>query len=237
MRHLLRKVFGLTAPLTCSLLADVKKVFGRGHEVAAYYRMLLTASDPIGVSLKIYWDNDLNITLTEEEWSMILKNVKKLSRELRTRLVQFKILQRVYWTPYRLHRVGLSDGPACWKCQEDVGTLVHVLWECPKIQEFWSSIHKVIEKIVGQTIPFCSRLYILGDPSMLRHLPSPLAQWTQTTIMMGRKLLVREWRGPSVPSFALWHSSLAQLAALERLSYRLLNRVDDFNNKWSRYFL
>lgn len=154
----------------------------------------------------------------------ILKNVKIVSRESRTRLVQFKILQRIYW----LHRVGLSDSPTCWKCRQDSGTLVHVLWECPEIQKFWSSIHKVIQEIVDQSIPFWGRLYILGDPSTISHLPSPLAQWTQTTTMLGRKLLVKDWKGPSVPSFGLWHSSLAQLAALEKLYYRLLNRENDF---------
>lgn len=238
IRHLLGKVFGSFSsdPLNCAILQDVKKVFGAGHEASVYYRMLLSTSDPNGVSLKTSWEKDLNLIITEEEWDAILKNVKKVSRELRTRLVQFKILQKIYWTPQRLHRLGLSDSPACWKCQQEGGTLVHVLWECPEIQKFWSSIHKVIQKIVGQSISFCGRLYILGDPSILSHLPSPLAQWTQTTIMMGRKLIVKDWKGPSVPSFSLWHSSLSQLAALERLSYRLLNKENDFHNKWSRYF-
>lgn len=58
--------------------------------------------------LKLAWERDLNILLTESEsdgeWNAILYNMKKMSRELRTRLIQFKILNRIYWTPVKLHR-------------------------------------------------------------------------------------------------------------------------------------
>uniref|UniRef100_A0A3P9MG76 Reverse transcriptase zinc-binding domain-containing protein n=1 Tax=Oryzias latipes TaxID=8090 RepID=A0A3P9MG76_ORYLA len=238
IRHLLVTTFGsvTTVPSSCNIIEDIKVALRRGHEAAAYYRMLLTMSDTNTLSLKTTWETDLNINLTEAEWNGITKNIKKLSRELRTRLVQFKVLHRIYWTPSRLHKVGLSKTSACWKCQDATGTLLHMLWECPKVQSYWSSIHKEVEKVVGQDVPFQSRLFVLGDPSVLSRVSSPLSQWIQTTVMLGRKLLVREWKGPSTPSFTHWQTSLGQLAALERLSYRLLNRMDDFNSKWSHYF-
>uniref|UniRef100_A0AAZ1XSB8 Reverse transcriptase zinc-binding domain-containing protein n=1 Tax=Oreochromis aureus TaxID=47969 RepID=A0AAZ1XSB8_OREAU len=103
-----------------------------------------------------------------------------MSRELRSRLVQFKILNRVYWTPSRLHRVGLATDDACWKCQQGSGTLLHLLWGCSKVQDYWTHIHTVVEKVVGQRVPFMNSLYVLGDPSALSHLPTPLAHWVQT---------------------------------------------------------
>lgn len=86
-----------------------------------------------------------------------------MSRELKRRLVQFR-----FYTEFTGHHTDCTglfflDATVCLKCQEDNGTLVHLLWECPKIQEYWSSVHKVLEKIVSQDILFCSRLYILRD--------------------------------------------------------------------------
>lgn len=73
-------------------------IFGKGHEAAAFYSVLLRNSQDDLPALRSTWEADLNIGLSEENWGSILKNSKKVSRELKTRLIQFKILHRVYWT-------------------------------------------------------------------------------------------------------------------------------------------
>ena len=78
-------------------------------------------------------------------------------------------------------------------------------------------------------------LYILRDPSLLDDLPSHVAEWVQVAFMLGRKLIISEWKESSPPHVNLWHTHLARLAALERLSYRLINRMESFNLKWERY--
>ena len=161
--------------------------------------------------------------------------MKKMSRELRTRLVQFKILNRLYWTPSKLYRVKLKQDPDCWRCQSGVGTLTHMLWSCQKIQDFWSEIHSNVTKIIGRDMPFSQRLYILGDPSALDDLPSHVAEWVLVALMLGRKRIISEWKASSPPPVSLWHTLLGRLAALESLSYRLINRVESFNLKWERY--
>lgn len=178
LRHLLAKTFGspTVAPPRCGTLEDLREAFGRGHEASLYHKMLLSASDPHVLSLKKTWDTDLNVCFTKKEWKGILKNVKRMSRELRTRLVQFKIRNRVYWTPSRLHKVGLADTSVCWKCHKDSGTLLDMLWECPKVRELWSSVHTVVERLAAQGIPFTNRIYVLGDPSVLNYLPTSLSQ-------------------------------------------------------------
>ena len=155
-----------------------------------------------------------------------------MSRELRTRLIQFKIVNRVYWTPSRLYRVTLTESSECWKCRDTDGTLVHMLWGCPKVQEYWTAIHGRLERVTGLQIPFSPSLFILGDPATLRNVAPPLAEWIQTAIMSGRRLLVKEWKAPSAPAPAIWDASMGQLAAYERLSYRLLDRMDDYDLKW-----
>lgn len=112
-----------------------------------------------------------------------------MSRELRTRLIQFKIINRVYWMPSRLHKVVLVDSSECWGCHDKEGTLVHMLWSCPKIQEFWSAIHVIVEEMFGLVIPFSPGLFNSVDPSALRDLTPPLADWIQTVLMLWLKLL------------------------------------------------
>uniref|UniRef100_A0A672FIY2 Uncharacterized protein n=1 Tax=Salarias fasciatus TaxID=181472 RepID=A0A672FIY2_SALFA len=96
------------------VLSHIKEVWGRICKILKFNPHLNGLTS---------WEKDLGLIITQEEWDTILKNVKKKkkkkSRELRTRLGQFKILQKMYWTPHRLHRAGLSGSPACWKCQQD----------------------------------------------------------------------------------------------------------------------
>lgn len=80
-------------------------VFGKGKKALIYCSALL---DRLSEQT-----NASNIQLfSDEEWSTILQNPQKSSSEIRTRLVHFKILNRVYWTPAKLHRVGLRQDPA-----------------------------------------------------------------------------------------------------------------------------
>ena len=237
LRHLLNETFGSSTslPPKIEIVEIIFKIFGMGHEASAYYSLLREASDQNGLTSKLPWERDLEITISDDNWIKILRNGKKMSRELRTRLIQFKIINRVYWTPARLFRLGLVDGPECWKCQERDGTLVHMLWGCSKIQDFWSSIHGRLERITGLKIQFSPRLFILGDPSVLKKVSPHLAEWIQTAIMSGRRLIVKDWKASHAPTLSLWDSSLGQIAAYERLSYRLLNRTDDYDSKWAYY--
>ena len=238
LKHLLIQTFGSpsTPPPSNNTLAYILNIFGEGHEASQYYSFLLEYSNiKTASALRRTWEVDLGTSYTEGEWDRLLRNCRKMSRELRTRLIQFKILNRVYWTPSRLFKVKLRDCSTCWKCQEEEGTLMHMLWDCPLIRDYWGGIRDHIEHVLGYEIPFSPRLYILGDPSVLDDLTPYDAEWAQTALMLGRKLIMCEWRAPAAPSVNVWFTQLGQVAALERLSFRLLNRVDNYWLKWDKW--
>ncbi|XP_038559289.1 uncharacterized protein LOC119891591 [Micropterus salmoides] len=107
-------------------------------------------------------------------------------------------------------------------------------FDLPRNQQ-WKYLHTIVEKIVEQNIPLTPSLFILGDPSALSDLAPPLSNWIQTVLMLGRKLVVKEWKAPSAPALDLWYATLGQLAALEHLSYRLLDKVEEYNLKWGKF--
>lgn len=237
IRHMLNEtiLFPQQTLAGSNTLTKMLGAFGQGHEASRYYSSVLHNVGGQNNGLKQLWEADLGYHFTEEEWSAILKNVKKMSRELRTRLVQFKIVNRVYWTPTRLYKAKLKDDPSCWRCGETYGTLIHLVWSCPKAQDFWAGIHENIKLVVGQDIPFLPSLYVLGDPSSLTNIPKALASWVHTAIMLGRKIIVKEWKSDSLPLSSFWFTQLSTVAAYEELSYKLLNRLDLYHSKWGNY--
>lgn len=115
------------------------------------------------------------------------------------------------------------------------GTLMHMLWDCPRIQEFWVGISAQIERIQRHKIPFSPSLFVLGDPSLLRDLSPSDAEWIQTVLRLGRKLIMCEWKASEAPSVNSWFSQLGHLAALEKLTFRLMNKVDLYMLKWNNW--
>ena len=187
VRHALQTIFGsrLQSPKPADKLHTILKVFGRGHEAAKYYKMLMESGGDGGVSaLRLIWERDLGLSYDEQDLASIC-NYRIMSRDMRVRLIKFKVLNRFYWTPSRLFRFDLKDAATYWKCGMDEGTLVHTLWSCPRINQYWKKIHCYIANVIKRQYVLCPKLYILGDCKVLSAFPYPLKHWIQTAIMVG----------------------------------------------------
>ena len=237
MKHLLTKTFGSTsiAPPRSDLLSNIIKVYGLGHEASHYYNMISNRAHKGTSALKLVWEIDLNTSITDKEWDKICQNIKKTSRDIKIRLIQFKILNRFYWTPSRLHRIGIKDTANCWRCERAEGTLLHAVWSCSAIQHYWLQVHKIILDITKSNIAFNPRLYVLGDPKCLDKCTRMDAEWIQTSIMVGKQIIMRGWKTLGGPPVQEWLTELGKVAAYERLSYGMQNRPEAFQMKWGKY--
>lgn len=88
---------------------------------------------------------------------------------------------------------------------------------------------------MGQDIPFLPRLYVLRDSAPLRGIPEPQIWWIHTVIMLGRKLLVRQWKLVDLPPSSLWFTQLSIVAVYEELTYSMANQLDVYHDKWGKY--
>ena len=143
--------------------------------------------------LKRTCERDLSLMLERDEWVKICKNIKMLSRDARVYLIQFKIMHRLYWTPPRLFRLGLTE------CKYKEGHLLHALWSCEKVQEFWTWIHSFLSESSKNQTEFWPRLFVIGDNSVLTE-GIYIKSWIKTSIMIGRQMLLRGWKFEGVPS-------------------------------------
>ena len=171
-------------------------------------------------ALQKTWERDLNLTFSDEDWNRICRNIKVVSRDARVRLIQFKIMHRFYWTPSRLFRLGLSSTSHCWRCKSEEGTLIHALWSCHKVQQFWTNVYDNLCEITEMQIPFIPRLFVLSDHSVLTGQDKHVKSFIQTSIMIGRQILVRGWKTEGVPSMQEWAVEMARVAAFEKMSYK-----------------
>ena len=84
-------------------------------------------------------------------------------------------------------------------------------------------------------IPFCPRLYILGDPKQVSRCGG--VDFILTVIMIGRQVLMRGWKVAGSPSFHEWFVEIGKVAAYEEMMYRRSDRFDKYISKWGGYIM
>lgn len=86
-----------------------------------------------------------------------LRNLKKISREIKTKLVQFKIINKI---------TGLLQSYSELRVLE-----MHEWWhKSPKAQDYWTANHENIKLIIGEDVPLSPSLDNLNLSQMLDHL-------------------------------------------------------------------
>uniref|UniRef100_A0A3Q3MMF7 Reverse transcriptase zinc-binding domain-containing protein n=1 Tax=Labrus bergylta TaxID=56723 RepID=A0A3Q3MMF7_9LABR len=96
-------------------------------------------------------------------WERILLQNGKYIREARGKCIQYKTLNRYYYTPVRLNSMGLIQSSSCGKCKSECGTYIHALWECRMVFPLWNNVLALMEDWLGCQLPRSPQLCLLGD--------------------------------------------------------------------------
>lgn len=90
----------------------------------------------IVLALKTVWKRDLGLTFGEKEWMLFQGFPDWYPGILKPGWYNLR-----YSIISRLLRLVLKENPDCWKCRAEENSLLHDLWTCPKINDFWYSIN------------------------------------------------------------------------------------------------
>lgn len=91
-----------------------------------------------------------------------------LSKYVRSRILQTKIIHRAYITPSRLKKTDNSLSQFCWHFCGEAGILRHLLQQCPSVRGFWNKVVLTLSSILKVKIPLCPLVCLLGI--MLRNI-------------------------------------------------------------------
>ena len=217
-------------------LMDFLDMPGPVHKASGFYKLFTGQPGGLCNNLKEIWQKDLECEFSAEEWLAILSNTGKYIREARGKFIQYKLIHRFYFTPSRLHRMGLLTNNKCWKCHTEVGTFVHVLWECKLINPFWGEVLKHMEKGLGMTIPKSPRLCLLGDRTEIPTASKYDLAVIKVGIVSAALIILRLWKSTTAPECRQWLELMSEIVSYEHM----LARVDDANekakNSWDRFF-
>lgn len=100
-------------------------------------------------------------SLSESQWNAALKNSTTISKCVRYKMIQLKIIHRAYMTPKTMSKID-SVSNLCWHGCGSVGTLMHMLWYCPAVKQFWQDIVDVLNSIFNNGIMLCPIVCLFG---------------------------------------------------------------------------
>ena len=83
------------------------------------------------------------------------------TKEVRLRLLQWKIIHNIYPTKILLHKMKIEESPKCITCNE-IDYSEHFFYECRQVKPVWNEIEKIIMVKIGKRINLKMRDVMLG---------------------------------------------------------------------------
>ena len=108
-----------------------------------------------------YWEKELNVKLSFEqvEWDKIFIKCFKITNATKLRNFHYKIINKVLITNSQLSRY-MDISSKCTLCKKEEETMLHLLFECEKVQQLWKNLQKWIKYFIGQTVE-CDKTMII----------------------------------------------------------------------------
>lgn len=204
-------------------------------KASKWYNICPWVKNNTSKSLKVVWERDLGCTFEDGIWDSIVSESGHYIREAKGKFIQYKILNRYYLTPVRLHKMGISKDDLCWKCQRARGTLLHALWECPLISPIWNSVIKYMEGWLKSKLPISPRLCLLGDRGLVPDVHKAAFRVLNTGFVTCARLILTLWRIPQTPAFKTWRERMTENTACEKMLGRLNNYSEAVTEEWDSF--
>lgn len=135
--------------------------------VSVLYKMLICSDDTLNRQTQLQLKQDIGCLIDTSEWKPIWRNITKICKSVRLRMIQFKTLHRAYVTPAKLKKIDTQASDLCWGGCGNRGTLIHMLWQhCPDIKNFWTQIIRLISELLNINFSLSPATCLLGywDP-------------------------------------------------------------------------
>lgn len=202
----------------------------RGN-ISQIFRALDSTTAVFPQQTKNLWEQDLGLTLEEDQWTKILQLVHYSSICARHGLIQCKLIHRIYYTNHRLSKFYPNVADTCNRCNQSPADLIHMFWSCPKLKTFWSAIFGTLHKaydVGADPHPLPAIFGIIQTKSFSSKAQHCMAFCS----LLARRLILLNWKHTAPPSYSRWVKEILFNLKLERLRFSLNGSLSKFNRTW-----
>lgn len=170
-----------------------------------------------------------------EDWEKACFHAQTQTINTRFKLLQYKWLFRTYITPVKLHNFNPEIPDTCNKCTEEIGTLYHCMWECRKIQMFWKEVLELTSKLTESVVPIDAKMCLLHIYPEDFPVNTKKCKLLTFCLMQAKRVIALTWKDTQRPKSRQWVKEMSCSLALEKLTYIVRGKVEDFYKLWTPF--
>lgn len=161
------------------------------------------------------WKREVGKEIVESDEFPSSKYILDMSANIAIRKAFFKIRNRWYLVPTRLHKMFPQQSDyKCWRCTSEWGSMVHIWWTCSQLKGFWMNFHREISWKIGilfHYLPECCLLHLFTsmnkfDTVLLNNL-----------LLAARMLIAKYWKSSRVPTIQEWRIKCLHILLMNQL--------------------
>lgn len=197
-----------------------------------YKKLCHNLPDPFQ-ALREKWTTDLG-QIDDVDWQQALMSPKEVAINYRFKLIQLKVLHRVYRSGLLLARIGTRSDTKCLRNCSEEGTFFHVIWECTSIQIQWQSALDKMQAALGKSIvltPHLGLLNIWEDTD----LTLSEKQWVALGFVLVKRLVAMYWGSSRRPLLTLWAAEMDRCMVAEKDVFRSRGAPKKWDKKWKSW--
>lgn len=201
--------------------------------ISYLYNLLSPANESITNKIKMDWESELQLNLSDQFWEEALNAVNSSSSCARLSLIQFKVLHRLHYSKEKLSKLYPDKlDNKCNRCSQTPCNLTHMFWSCPKLSEFWRLFFKAISDILDINLNPNPHIAIFGKPPDDLHVTNIQNNVIAFSSLVARKRILLMWKSKQPPSIKVWLHDILSLLKLEKIKFSLRGSPHKFYIHW-----
>ena len=170
----------------------------KGKITTSLYWLMIDEKDSNYDHGLITWRLELKADWNRKEWYAIRSHGwYTITMSTKLRMFQYKVLSKKLTTNVLRNKWDNTISPLCYFCDATKETIIHILWECPKVATFWHNLKRWIEyickiKIEWNTTIIVTNKYEGYENRFINIVILVAKQYIYATKCLGEKLLVKK---------------------------------------------
>lgn len=114
--------------------------------------------------------------------------------------------------------MGRLESPDYYRCHNAIGNFFHMIWDCPKICQFWSDVTSFMETKLALPNTCNPARCLLGDLEE-EELGAARKGFGPISLFYAKKAIALRWKNQSPPLYRKWVDLVNQAMPMYKLTY------------------
>ena len=194
------------------------------------YWSLVETKYPQNNALRLLWETDLGIKISNETWSTLFVDFLQLIKLSKLRLCQYRILNRALTTNVKRSKWDKKVSELCSFCNSSQETVIHLLCDCIKVKPLWKAWSKLVDYYCDVKIDPEPELILLNNYKGANKF------LVNFTLIVMKQYLYASQCLASQPNFMEFMTKLSYYCSVDKGIAYENNKIDEHYECWKQLF-